>query len=81
MAQARTELRGAQQLPQYVILRNDAGEDIGFVTLTYDNIGVFTIDSTVRIALQQKVARNFAASEGISPRRAASAEAPKRSKH
>jgi hypothetical protein len=62
---ARAELRGAEQLPQYVTLRNDQGEDVGFITLTYDNIGVFTIDGAIREALAHKVHSNFTKKAGV----------------
>ena len=47
----------ARTLP--VILRNNAGTDCGFISLTYDNVGVFVDDANIFRGVCDKIHRNF----------------------
>jgi hypothetical protein len=59
LMEARKEACGATELPQYVTIRDDENQAVGFVTLTYDNIGVWCTDHRFLDALHQKIIANF----------------------
>jgi len=52
------EVAAMQSLPPYVLLRNDKGEVVGFVTVIYDNIGVFTKDRELAIMWSKRLLSN-----------------------
>lgn len=59
LALARRQLRDAEHPPQYVNLLDDHNNLVGFISLTYDNIGVFTINHNLATTLEAKVRTNF----------------------
>lgn len=59
LRRARRELRNAEHPPRHVTLYNNRHEEIGFITLTYDNIGVFCTDHNIFMALTNKIDANL----------------------
>ena len=59
LKQARVEARSATDPPRFAWMRDDQGQKIGFVTLTYDNLMIFVTDPVVGVALKKKLWANF----------------------
>ena len=55
---ARKEIRGLEDPPQYVRLTVD-GVTVGYVTLTYDNIGIFCVDHDVFGSINAQIRENL----------------------
>jgi len=55
LAKARRQCRQIEHPPKYVLLHDDAGNVVGFVTLTYDNIGIWCSDEKIWLALVAKI--------------------------
>jgi hypothetical protein len=56
--EARNQIRGSRDPPRFVNLV-EKGKKVGFIVLTYDNIGVFCLDKNVRDAITARLRRNF----------------------
>lgn len=54
---ARKSLQQVEHPPKYVPLHTDAGVYVGHITLTYDNISIWTTDAAIFEALTTKVER------------------------
>jgi hypothetical protein len=59
LKQAREDLKGAKDPPRFVRITNLDGASIGFVTLTYDNVGVFCTDAKIARVLWTKIKSRF----------------------
>lgn len=55
LASARKSLRQSEHPPKFVLLHDDTGEVCGFVTLTYDNIGLWCSDENIYNCLTKKI--------------------------
>lgn len=58
---ARRSLVHCKDPPKFVALRNDAEEEIGFITLTYDNILVACSDPAIERTLHSRILASFSA--------------------
>jgi hypothetical protein len=59
LARARQALAGAVDPPRYVAIRNVDGAEIGFICVTYDNIGVFSTDRNITEVIRRNIMKNF----------------------
>lgn len=55
---ARKEIRGLNDPPQYVRMTVN-GVVVGFITLTYDNIGIFSADHDAYLKVNSRIRANF----------------------
>lgn len=55
LQEARRELRSAKDPPRFVWLRNSSGCKVGFLTVTYDNVFLFSTDILIGEACKTKI--------------------------